>query len=139
VKPPPFPYFDLKILDEALDLVATKENSKLLAGEQSLMPMLNMRYVQPDHVIDLDRIPGLNQIRGGRSVLSIGAMTRQRDLEFSPVVRECCPLMHEALLNVGMSMAVLLDVDEDRNVRRASVAVSGLTREAAASTRTSWP
>jgi carbon-monoxide dehydrogenase medium subunit len=101
VKPPPFQYYDPDTLDEALDLVATKDNAKVLAGGQSLMPMLNMRYAQPDHIIDLNRIPGLDQIRENDGVLSIGAMTRQRELEFSDVIRECCPLMHEALLNVG--------------------------------------
>jgi carbon-monoxide dehydrogenase medium subunit len=101
VKPSPFQYYDPETLDEALDLVATRENAKVLAGGQSLMPMLNMRYAQPDHIIDLNRIPGLDGIHENGGVLRIGAMTRQRELEFSGVVRERCPLMHEALLNVG--------------------------------------
>jgi carbon-monoxide dehydrogenase medium subunit len=60
------------------------DNAKLLAGGQSLMPMLNMRYVLPDHVIDLNRVDALSFIRErARIALEIGAMTRQRDIEFS--------------------------------------------------------
>ena len=69
------------------------------------MPMLNFRFVQPDHIIDLNRVEGLSYIReaqlGGQAALEIGAMTRQRDLEFSDVVRARWPIMHEALLQVG--------------------------------------
>jgi carbon-monoxide dehydrogenase medium subunit len=101
VKPPRFRYFDPETLDEAIDLVASKDNAKVLAGGQSLMPMLNMRFVQPDHIIDLNRVAGLNGIRMRDGVLSIGAMTRQRELEFSSLIHEACPLMREALLNVG--------------------------------------
>ena len=72
-----------------------------LAGGQSLMPMLNMRFVLPDHVIDLNRVDGLNYIRERDGGLEIGAMTRQRDIEFSDLVRRLCPLMHEAIRQVG--------------------------------------
>ena len=47
------------------------------------MPMLNMRFVLPDHIIDLNRVEGLSYIREAKGWLEIGAMTRQRDLEFS--------------------------------------------------------
>jgi carbon-monoxide dehydrogenase medium subunit len=101
MKPPPFRYHDPATVAEALDLLGTKENAKLLAGGQSLMAMLNMRYVQPDHLIDLNKISELAYIRDEQDLIRIGAMTRQRDLEFSDVIRRRCPLMHEALLNVG--------------------------------------
>jgi carbon-monoxide dehydrogenase medium subunit len=65
------------------------------------MPMLNMRYVLPDHVIDLNCVDGLSYIRDSNGALEIGAMTRQRDIEFSALVRERCPLMHEAIAQVG--------------------------------------
>ena len=55
MKPPPFNYHDPKTVAEVVGLLATLENAKLLAGGQSLMPMLNFRYVQPDHIIDLNR------------------------------------------------------------------------------------
>ena len=55
----------------------------------------------PDHVIDLNGVEGLAYVREAGNALEIGAMTRQRDLEFSDLVRARCPLMHEAILQVG--------------------------------------
>lgn len=101
MKPPPFTYHDPKTIPEALDLLAGKENAKLLAGGQSLMPMLNFRYVLPDHVIDINNVAGLAGIDVGRDSVRIGAMTRQRDVEFSKDVAAKLPILHEAILNVG--------------------------------------
>jgi carbon-monoxide dehydrogenase medium subunit len=101
MKPPPFSYHDPRTVADTVGLLARLENAKLLAGGQSLMPMLNMRFVLPDHVIDLNRVEGLSFIRESDGALAIGGMTRQRDLEFSEVVRRDCPLMHEAIRLVG--------------------------------------
>jgi carbon-monoxide dehydrogenase medium subunit len=101
MKPPPFRYHDPKTVSETVGLLASLENAKLLAGGQSLMPMLNFRFVLPDHIIDLNRVDGLSYIRDAQGVLEIGAMTRQRDLEFSEAVRARWPIVHEALLQVG--------------------------------------
>ncbi|MGH8642085.1 MAG: FAD binding domain-containing protein [Burkholderiales bacterium] len=101
MKPPPFSYHDPQTIAEAVGLLGRLENARLLAGGQSLMPMLNMRIVLPDHVIDLNRVEGLSYLRETREAVEIGAMTRQRDLEFSDVIRRRCPLMHEAILQVG--------------------------------------
>lgn len=101
MKPPPFNYFDPRSIDEALGLLAAKPNAKLLAGGQSLMPMMNMRYVRPDNIIDLNHISELSYIREDGDDICIGSMARQRELEFSDLIQRRCPLMHEALLNVG--------------------------------------
>src|SRR4051794_29615009 len=101
MKPPPFSYHDPRTLADAVALLGRLENAKLLAGGQSLMPMLNMRFVQPDHVIDLNRVEGLSYIGINDDTLAVGAMTRQRDLEFHEGVRSRCPILHEALLQVG--------------------------------------
>jgi carbon-monoxide dehydrogenase medium subunit len=101
MKPPVFSYHDPVTIAETVALLGRLENAKLLAGGQSLMPMLNMRYVLPDHVIDLNRVADLAYIREEAGTLDVGAMTRQRDLEFSPLVRRLCPLMSEAILHVG--------------------------------------
>ena len=101
MKPPPFSYHDPQTVDEAVALLGRLDNAKLLAGGQSLMPMLNFRFVQPDNIIDLNRVEGLSYIREAGGALEIGAMTRQRDLEFSDVVRARWPIIHEALLQVG--------------------------------------
>jgi len=101
MKPPQFSYHDPRSTADVVGLLATLDNAKLLAGGQSLMPMLNMRYVLPDQVIDLNRVDGLSYIRDNDGALDIGAMTRQRDIEFSDVVQRRCPLMHEAITQVG--------------------------------------
>ncbi len=101
MKPPLFSYHDPRAIGDVVDLLARLDNAKLLAGGQSLMPMLNMRFVLPDHLIDLNRVEGLSFIREVDGALEIGGMTRQRDLEFSDVVRARCPLMAEAIALVG--------------------------------------
>jgi carbon-monoxide dehydrogenase medium subunit len=101
MKPPPFSYHDPRTIADAVALLGRLDNAKLLAGGQSLMPMLNMRFVLPDHVIDLNRVDGLAYIRESNGALEIGAMTRQRDLEFSDLIRSRFPLMHDAIVQVG--------------------------------------
>jgi aerobic carbon-monoxide dehydrogenase medium subunit len=101
MKPPAFSYHDPRTAAEVVGLLTSLDNAKLLAGGQSLMPMLSMRFVLPDHIIDLNRVDGLSYIREQNGALEIGAMTRQRDLEFSDLVRRRCPLMHEAIAQVG--------------------------------------
>src|SRR5579863_1510021 len=101
MKPPPFSYHDPRTTADVVGLLSTLENAKLLAGGQSLMPMLNMRFVLPDHVIDLNRVEGLSYIKEHDDTLEIGAMTRQRDIEFSQAVKAKCPLMYEAITHVG--------------------------------------
>jgi carbon-monoxide dehydrogenase medium subunit len=101
MKPAPFTYHDPQRLSDAISLLASLDNPKVLAGGQSLVPMLNMRFVQPDHIIDLNKLPGLSDIEIVGDVLRVGAMCRQRDLELSPIVRSHCPIIREALLLVG--------------------------------------
>jgi aerobic carbon-monoxide dehydrogenase medium subunit len=101
MKPPPFQYHDPRTLAEAVDLLGRLDNAKLLAGGQSLMPMLNMRFVLPDHVVDLNRVDALSYIREAGGALEIGAMTRQRDIEFSDLVKAKCPLLHQAIMHIG--------------------------------------
>jgi aerobic carbon-monoxide dehydrogenase medium subunit len=101
MKPPPFSYHDPKTVEETVGLLDRLENAKLLAGGQSLMPMLNFRFVQPDHIIDINRVEGLSYIREANGALEFGAMTRQREIEFSDLVRARLPIMHEALQQVG--------------------------------------
>ena len=102
MKPPPFAYHDPRTLDEAIALLAGLPNARPLAGGQSMMPMLNMRFAQPDHLVDLNRITGLETVEvEPDGTLAIGAMARQRDLERHPAVARSCPMMVEALGQVG--------------------------------------
>ena len=75
--------------------------AKLLAGGQSLGPLLNLRLVRPQLLIDLNRVEGLSYIREGGSHVSIGAMTRQREAEFSDVLRRNFPIIGEAMTKLG--------------------------------------
>jgi len=101
MKPSPFTYHDPSSLSEAIGLLGSLENAKLLAGGQSLGPMLNYRYVMPDHLLDLNKIPGLSDIQiNGRGV-RVGAMARQRVLERDPGLQKACPIVREALHEVG--------------------------------------
>ena len=101
MKPAPFTYHNPKTIDEAIALLGKLDNAKVLAGGQSLMAMLNMRYAMPDNIVDLNDVKGLDGIELRGDVLYIGAMTRQRDIEDSAVVKSHCPLLVEALTNVG--------------------------------------
>ncbi len=101
MKPAPFIYHDPRTVAEACELLATRENARVLAGGQSLMPMMNFRYAMPDHLIDLNRVGELAYLRCEGEELRIGAMTRQRDLEFSPDIGRRCPVLREALAHVG--------------------------------------
>ena len=101
MKPAPFKYHDPQSLSELVDLTATLEDSKILAGGQSLMPMMNMRFVTPDDVVDINNISELDFIESKKGELKIGAMTRQKDIINSKQVALVAPIIREALLNVG--------------------------------------
>lgn len=101
MKPPPFAYHDPRTLADALRLLGALENAKVLAGGQSLAPMLNFRYVLPDHLVDLNRIDELSGIRIEGRRITVGAMTRQRALERNARLAELCPIVREALAEVG--------------------------------------
>lgn len=101
MKPPRFEYYAPSALVDALDLMATLGNARILAGGQSLMPMLNFRVASPDHLVDLNEVRDLAYLREEGDTIAIGAMTRQREIEFSPLVAKRLPLLAEAIRAVG--------------------------------------
>jgi carbon-monoxide dehydrogenase medium subunit len=102
VKPPRFDYHAPRSIDEAVDLLARYgADAKVLAGGQSLMPMLNFRLARPAALVDVNRIPALAYVREDDGALAFGAMTRQRTIEFSPVVARRLPLLVDATRLVG--------------------------------------
>ena len=101
MKPAPFFYHRPETVAEAIDALSRLEDAKLLAGGQSLMPMMNFRYATPANVVDLNRVPELAGIAEDGDALVIGAMTRQREIKESPLVATRCPLLAEALHHVG--------------------------------------
>jgi len=102
VKPPRFEYHAPRSVDEAVDLLGRYGgDAKVLAGGQSLMPMLNFRLTRPAALIDVNRIAALAYVREDDGVVAFGAMTRQRTIEFSPEVARRLPLLREATRWVG--------------------------------------
>ena len=102
MKPPPFDYARAESVDEAVALLARHEGgAKLLAGGQSLVPMLNFRLVHPSLLVDVNRIPGLAGIEAGNGVLRIGALARHRQLEVSAAVAERFPVLRAAVRHVA--------------------------------------
>lgn len=101
MKPSPFSLHLPETIDEALGLLASMPNARVIAGGQSLMPMLNFRLLAPDDLIDLNGIPDLCGIREDGDDIVFGAMTRQREVEFSALVGQRLPLLREAVLHVG--------------------------------------
>ncbi|MFQ6017464.1 MAG: FAD binding domain-containing protein [Kiloniellaceae bacterium] len=102
MKPAAFTYHAPRSLEEVFDLLAAHgEDAKILAGGQSLGPMMNLRLAQPGHVIDLNGIAGLDFIREENGALAIGALARHRAVETSPLVAEACPILARAAATVG--------------------------------------
>jgi carbon-monoxide dehydrogenase medium subunit len=101
MKPASFTYHDPTTVAEAVDLLARLDNARPLAGGQSLMPMMNFRLATPDHLVDLNKIGELAGIRHDGDTLRLGAMTRQRDVEFSPEIGRAFPILPAALRQVG--------------------------------------
>ena len=98
MKPAPFAYHRPATLDEALALLAEHGGeAKPLAGGQSLIPAMNFRLARPAALVDLNRVPELGFVRQADGELRLGAMTRQRELERSDLVRRAAPLVHEAM------------------------------------------
>ena len=98
MKPPPFDYHSPQETEEALALLSELgDDVKVLAGGQSLVPLLNFRLAEPAHLVDLNRIGSLAHVRRSEGRLRIGSMTRQSVLEASPVAARHWPILSEAL------------------------------------------
>jgi carbon-monoxide dehydrogenase medium subunit len=102
MKPARFEYVAAHSVDQALELLGRHgDGAKLLAGGQSLVPLMNMRLARPSHVIDLNRLPGLAYITEADGGVRIGAMTRQATAESSEMIRARYPIVTEALELLG--------------------------------------
>ena len=102
MKPADFEYHRPRKIDEALSLLEEfGDDGKILAGGQSLMPLMNFRLAQPAHIIDINFIDGMDYARSDGGVIKIGCLARQSRLLDSRIIREHCPLLAEALTYVG--------------------------------------
>jgi carbon-monoxide dehydrogenase medium subunit len=102
MKPAPFNLLRPKNVEEALALLQSyRAEAKVLAGGQSLVPLMNFRLAQPHNLIDLNGVVGLNEIKVDERSLTLGAMVRQRDVERSPAIAERLPILREAIAQVA--------------------------------------
>lgn len=101
MKPAPFEYVRPRTIGEAALALSAHEDSKILAGGQSLGPLLNFRLATPAVIVDINAVPDLDGIETIDGRLVIGATARQRDVERSPLVRIACPLLAAALPHVA--------------------------------------
>ncbi|HEX8011671.1 MAG TPA: FAD binding domain-containing protein [Casimicrobiaceae bacterium] len=102
MKPAAFSYHRARTLGDVFALLASYgDAAKVIAGGQSLGPMLNMRLAQPAHLIDLNGLHELSHIRDAGATLAVGALARHDDLARSELVRSSCPLLAEAAATVG--------------------------------------
>lgn len=138
MKPAPFEYASPRTVDEALALLGEHGwDAKVLAGGQSLVPLLNFRLSQPAFIVDLNAVPELFYLRaaddGG---LLIGAMTRQQRVEHDPLVARLSPLLHETMPHVaypqirsrGTIGGSIVHADPAAELAAVSVALDGRFR-----------
>jgi aerobic carbon-monoxide dehydrogenase medium subunit len=100
--PPPFEYYAPTTAEEAIDLLQRfGPEAKILSGGMSLIPLMRLRLAAPRHLIDINRIAGLAEIKEADGVLTIGALAREADLERSELVRAKYPLLAETAAVIG--------------------------------------
>jgi CO/xanthine dehydrogenase FAD-binding subunit len=101
MKAAPFSYSRPADVDEACALLAVDDGARLIAGGQSLVPMMAMRLARPTHLIDINRIASLSYVRDDKTAVAIGACTRQCVLERDSVIAKRLPLLARAIPFVG--------------------------------------
>lgn len=102
MKPPLFDYVPAESLEGVLEALAEHgDEAKLLAGGQSLVPLLAFRLARPGVIVDLNRLEGLDRVELDESTLTLGALARQRTIEHLPGLAERCPMIVEAIRLIG--------------------------------------
>jgi len=97
VKPAPFEYHAPVTLDDACSLLAELDDAKVLAGGQSLLPLLNFRLARPAHLVDINRLAGVDRIYERDGGVAVQALVRQAAVEDSELVQRVCPLLTTAV------------------------------------------
>lgn len=101
MKPSPFQYRRVSSVQEAIHLLATNPDSRIIAGGQSLVPMMNLRVAAPDLIIDISRLNDLNSITVSKAWVRIGALVRHREIETSETILKNLPLLRLAVASVA--------------------------------------
>jgi carbon-monoxide dehydrogenase medium subunit len=99
--PAPFDYDVAESVDHAIELLGEREDTKLLAGGHSLLPLLRLRLVRPAVLVDVGRLADLSYVRDAGDSIAIGALTRHHDVATSPLVQEHNPLVSHVAAQIG--------------------------------------
>ena len=97
MKPPPFEYHAPRTLDEACSMLGALDDAKVLAGGQSLVPLLNFRLARPQHLVDINRLDALDRVYARDGGVAVQALARQAAVEDSDAVGRTCPLLGAAV------------------------------------------
>lgn len=97
MKPAPFEYHAPQTVEQACELLGSLEEAKILAGGQSLVPLLNFRLARPRHLVDINRIEGLDRIYERDGGVAVQALVRKAAVEDSELVARVCPLLSDAV------------------------------------------
>jgi CO/xanthine dehydrogenase FAD-binding subunit len=133
VKPPPFEYHAPTTVDEACSLLASLEDAKVLAGGQSLIPLLNFRLARPAHLVDINRVSDLDRVYERDGGVAVQALARQATVEDSDVVARVCPLLtnatrlvaHRVIRNRGTVCGSLAHADPASELPAVLLALGG--------------
>ena len=101
MKPARFRYLRAASVDDALQALVDNPDAQILAGGQSLIPLMNLRMVKPACLIDINRVPDIAYIREDGDGIAIGALARHNDVKHSPLVQARCPLLTEAYESIA--------------------------------------
>jgi xanthine dehydrogenase iron-sulfur cluster and FAD-binding subunit A len=99
--PAPFDYVRAGSVDEAISLLGSREDAKLLAGGHSLLPAMKLRVARPSTLVDIGRIGGLSYVREDGDRVAIGALTRHHDVANAEALQELCPIVAHAAGRIG--------------------------------------
>jgi carbon-monoxide dehydrogenase medium subunit len=133
LKPPQFQYHAPATVDDACALLASLDDAKVLAGGQSLLPLLNFRLARPEHLVDINRIQGLDRIYERDGGVAVQALARQAAVEDSELVGRVCPLLvaavrlvaHRVIRNRGTICGSLAHADPASELPAVLLALGG--------------
>src|SRR5437660_9104163 len=133
MKPAPLEYHAPASIGEACSLIGSLEDAKVLAGGQSLIPLLNFRLARPAHLVDINRIPNFDRIYERDGGIAVGALARQSDVEDSQLVARVCPLLaaavrlvaHRVIRNRGTVCGNLAHADPASELPAVLLALGG--------------
>lgn len=133
MKPAPFEYHAPATVGEACSLLGSLDEAKVLAGGQSLVPLLNFRLARPQHIVDINRVAGLERVYARDGGVAVQALARQSAVEDSEVVAGLCPLLgaavglvaHRVIRNRGTVCGSLAHADPASELPAVMLALGG--------------